>query len=73
MSATLRKVWHDTLDWSHAKLPPGMRLVAGLLLMVAGVFGFLPVIGFWMLPLGIAVAMLDIKPIWRWMVGRKKL
>ena len=32
-----------------------------------GVFGFLPVIGFWMLPLGVAVAALDVVPILRWL------
>ena len=35
-------------------------LVAVLLLMVGGVFGFLPVLGFWMLPLGLAFIALDI-------------
>jgi len=53
-------------------LPPGVRLVAGLLLMLGGVFGFLPVIGFWMLPLGAAVAALDIVPLWRWLRARLK-
>lgn len=51
--------------WSGRHLPPGMRLVVGALLMVGGVFGFLPVVGFWMLPLGIAVAAMDVKPLWQ--------
>lgn len=34
----------------------------GLLFMVGGVFGFLPVLGFWMFPLGIALIALDIPP-----------
>ncbi|GGD42522.1 hypothetical protein [Sinisalibacter lacisalsi] len=46
-------------------VPPGLRLVVGLILMVAGVFGFLPVLGFWMIPLGMLVAALDVRPIWR--------
>lgn len=37
----------------------------GLLLIFAGVFGFLPILGFWMIPLGIAVAALDIRPLGR--------
>lgn len=44
----------------------------GLLLMLGGVFGFLPVVGFWMLPLGAAVAALDIVPIWRWIRGQRR-
>ena len=28
--------------------------------MVGGVFGFLPIVGFWMLPLGVAFIALDI-------------
>lgn len=42
-----------------------MRLILGVLLMIGGGFGFLPVLGFWMFPLGLAVAALDIRPIWR--------
>lgn len=46
------------------RVPPGLRLPLGLLLMVGGVFGALPVLGFWMLPLGVAVAALDVRPAW---------
>ncbi|MEC8292162.1 MAG: hypothetical protein VX083_01595 [Pseudomonadota bacterium] len=35
--------------------------------MACGVVGFLPVVGFWMLPLGVAIAMLDIQPVWSWL------
>lgn len=52
------------------KVPPGARLLLGLVLMGLGVFGFLPVIGFWMFPLGVAVAALDIVPIYRWIRAR---
>jgi len=41
-------------------------------LMLGGVFGFLPVVGFWMFPLGIAIAALDIKPLYRWTVQKLK-
>ncbi|MEC8039137.1 MAG: hypothetical protein VX181_00250 [Pseudomonadota bacterium] len=44
-----------------------MRLILGLFLMACGVVGFLPVVGFWMLPLGVAIAMLDIQPVWSWL------
>lgn len=51
-------------------LPPGTRLPVGLLLMVGGILGFLPIVGFWMLPLGVAVAALDVGPLIRRLRGR---
>ena len=49
-----------TLAWVKQNVAPGFRFVLGLLLVCGGIFGFLPVLGFWMIPLGIAVAALDI-------------
>lgn len=49
-------------------VPPGARLLLGILLMAGGLVGFLPIVGFWMLPLGIAVAALDIKPLYHWLM-----
>ena len=53
------------------RVPPGLRLVAGLLLIVGGTLGFLPVLGFWMIPLGLGVAALDVKPLIAWARGRR--
>jgi len=53
------------------RVPAGARLILGLLLVIGGIFGFLPVLGFWMIPLGVAVAALDILPLIRWLRGRK--
>ena len=47
------------------RVPPGLRLVLGLLLICGGILGFLPILGFWMIPLGFAVAMLDLVPLYR--------
>ena len=47
------------------RVPPGLRLVLGLLLIIGGILGFLPILGFWMIPLGVAVAMLDLVPLYR--------
>jgi len=47
------------------RIPPGLRLVVGLLLILGGFLGFLPILGFWMIPLGVAVASLDIPPLYR--------
>ncbi len=48
------------LRWGNLRVPVGVRSVVGVLLMAAGVFGFLPIIGFWMFPLGLAFVALDI-------------
>ncbi len=48
------------LRWGIRHVPVGVRSVVGILLMIAGVFGFLPIIGFWMIPLGLAFIALDI-------------
>ncbi|MDF1801869.1 hypothetical protein [Thalassovita sp.] len=66
----LRRAMLRVLVWSRANIPPGLRLVLGLLLMLGGVFGFLPVLGFWMVPLGLAVAALDVVPFWRALRGK---
>ncbi len=47
------------------KVPPGLRSLLGLLLVAGGLVGFLPVLGFWMIPLGILVIALDVKPLVR--------
>ncbi|QFT80228.1 hypothetical protein FIU89_06350 [Roseovarius sp. THAF27] len=54
----------------RSRVPPGLRLVLGILLIIGGIFGFLPVLGFWMIPLGVAVASLDVVPVWRRLTGR---
>jgi len=55
-------ICYRVLKFGQDKLPPGIRSIVGLLCMVGGVFGFLPVLGFWMLPLGVALIGLDIPP-----------
>ncbi len=47
------------------RLPPGVRGVAGVSLMIGGVLGFLPVLGFWMFPAGVALLSLDVPPLRR--------
>ena len=69
-AGNFRKFLDPARDWARRHLPPGVRLAVGLVLIVGGVFGFLPVLGFWMIPLGISIAALDVVPIWRWWRGR---
>ncbi len=35
------------------------RIIVGFVLIILGFFGFLPILGFWMIPLGIAVLAFD--------------
>ncbi len=55
-------ITYRILKWGRDRVPPGIRTLLGILFMVGGVFGFLPVLGFWMLPLGVAFIALDIPP-----------
>ena len=51
---------YRTLRWGRDHVAPGIRSLIGVAFMVGGVFGFLPILGFWMLPLGAAFIALDI-------------
>ena len=46
----------------RAKLPQSrnLRIAAGILLVIGGLFGFLPVLGFWMIPLGLIILSVDL-------------
>ena len=46
------------------KVPPVVRSLLGILLIGFGFLGFLPLLGFWMVPLGALFIALDIPP-WR--------
>lgn len=56
---------YRTLRWGQNHVQPGLRSLLGVGFMVGGVFGFLPVLGFWMLPLGAAFVAMDIPPMRR--------
>jgi hypothetical protein len=66
------------LAWFETKLPPGparfvgwlrkpssklVRFPLGILLIVGGIFSILPVLGLWMLPLGLILIAQDIPPL----------
>jgi hypothetical protein len=42
------------------------RLGLGLLLIAGGILGFLPILGFWMIPLGLLVLSFDLPQVRRW-------
>jgi len=43
-----------------------LRVALGAALVVCGIVGFLPVLGFWMIPLGLFVLSIDIPIVGRW-------
>ncbi|MBL8631205.1 MAG: hypothetical protein JNM81_16345 [Rhodospirillaceae bacterium] len=65
--------------WLHDHLPDSAwaRAPIGVLLIILGCLGFLPVLGFWMIPVGLFVLAIDFPParrLGRWLVvkvGRK--
>ena len=42
-----------------------IRIIAGIVLILLGFVGFLPIIGFWMIPLGLLILSVDFAPIRR--------
>lgn len=51
--------------------PRVVRILLGAVLVVGGIFGILPVLGFWMIPLGLVVMFFDVP--WvkaRWLAFR---
>ena len=67
----LRRKLARVLVQVRRRVPFGLRSLLGLLLVVGGIFGFLPVLGFWMIPLGIAVIGLDVAQLSRMLRGRR--
>lgn len=67
----VQRAYRRWMRWIVRNVPPGGRTVVGLLLIVGGMFGFLPVLGFWMIPLGIAVILLDVSRLRRWWKRRR--
>lgn len=57
------KVGERTIPLPASRLA---RIIIGILLIVFGVFGFLPVLGFWMIPVGLIVLSVDIPIVRRW-------
>ena len=51
-AAWLAHLRHPSASW--------VRVPLGLLLILGGLLGFLPVLGFWMLPLGLGLLSLDV-------------
>jgi hypothetical protein len=55
----------DAVRWLRQPAARWLRMPAGLLLIVGGVFSILPVLGLWMLPLGLVLLAEDVPPLRR--------
>lgn len=42
------------------------RIAIGVALVILGLFGFLPILGFWMIPLGLLVLSYELASVRRW-------
>ncbi|MBT4588098.1 MAG: hypothetical protein HON14_16795 [Rhodospirillaceae bacterium] len=58
------------------KLRPGLRTLIGVLFLIGGVFWFLPILGLWMLPVGLLLIALDVpvlrRPVKAWLLRLKQ-
>jgi hypothetical protein len=56
---------HAPICWLRQPRARWLRIPAGLLLIVGGVFSILPILGLWMLPLGLVLLAEDLPPLRR--------
>lgn len=58
---------HIKIAGRRFKLPGSvpMRLFVGVILIIGGILGFLPILGFWMIPLGLVILSVDYAPVRR--------
>jgi hypothetical protein len=57
------KLGNRTIDLPKNRM---VRIAIGVLLILFGLLGFLPLLGFWMIPLGLVVLSIDIPVVRRW-------
>jgi hypothetical protein len=59
----------SAVRWSRRPSSRWVRVPAGVFLIGASILGFLPILGFWMLPLGLVLLAEDLPPA-RWAIAR---
>lgn len=59
----LPRRFRSTIRWLRRPSARWIRIPAGVLLACGGLFGFLPVLGFWMLPIGLILLADDFPPL----------
>jgi len=55
--------FRSTVRWLRRPAFVWVRMPAGVLLVCGGILGFLPILGFWMTPLGLALLADDVPPL----------
>lgn len=58
--AFLVQMLRQTQIYGRRRMVPGVRTLAGILCIIGGFLGFLPILGYWMAPIGILLIGLDI-------------
>ena len=66
------------LRWARNPSSRLLRIPLGILLLLGGVFSFLPILGVWMLPLGLMLLAIDFPPlqgpvVWAMLKGERWL
>ena len=51
---------------ARRSIPAGLRTVLGILLFCGGLLGFLPILGFWMIPVGLVILSYEFATVRRW-------
>ena len=51
------------VDWVRSPASRNVRLPVGIALTAGGAVGFLPILGFWMLPVGLVLIAKDVPPL----------
>ncbi len=66
--ATLRRMNEIRIHKWTIRLPKNriLRILVGILFIIGGLFGFLPILGFWMIPLGLTILSFEIPLVRRW-------
>lgn len=59
----LPRRFRSSIRWLRHPARVWIRVPAGVLLTGGGLFGFLPVLGFWMFPVGLALLADDVSPL----------
>lgn len=57
---SLPRHFRSTIRLLRQRSSPWLRMTAGVLLVCGGLLGFLPIVGFWMLPLGLVLLADDV-------------
>ena len=65
----LPRLFRRAFHWSRGPSAKGFRIPIGILFTLGGFLWFLPILGVWMMPLGLLLLAQDVKPMRR-PVGR---